>query len=52
MVGVAYWMFAKGDYLLGVFNPSVPRKPAELQQWLRDITNAKPVPGSEAVAWP
>jgi hypothetical protein len=51
-VGLSYWLMGNGEYLLGMLQISVPRTPAELQQWLRDITNAKPVPGSEAVAWP
>ncbi len=31
---------------------SVPREPAALQRWLATITNARPIPGSDAVAWP
>jgi len=30
----------------------VPRDPVELQKWLATITNAKPIPDSDAVAWP
>jgi WD40 repeat protein len=30
----------------------VPRDPIALRGWLARVTNAKPVPGSEVVAWP
>jgi hypothetical protein len=36
----------------GLWTISVPRDAAALQAWLRDVTNAKPVPGSDVVAWP
>jgi hypothetical protein len=31
---------------------TVPTEPAALQRWLRDVTNARAVPGSEATVWP
>jgi hypothetical protein len=41
-----------GSSMFGIYNLSVPQDPAKLRQWLATITNAKPVPNSEAVAWP
>jgi hypothetical protein len=39
------WRFAYWDL-------EIPRDPAALQKWLANVTNAIPVPDSDAVAWP
>ncbi|HUS30896.1 MAG TPA: serine/threonine-protein kinase [Kofleriaceae bacterium] len=38
--------------VVALFSMSVPREPAELQKWLANVTNARPIEGSEAVAFP
>jgi hypothetical protein len=38
------------DVLL--YKPNTPREPEELRRWLATVTNAVPVPGSDAVSWP
>jgi hypothetical protein len=45
MSGRTRWQFTYWDV-------SVPREPAELQRWLATITNARSIPGSDAIAWP
>jgi len=35
-----------------VYVPNTPRERDELQRWLATVTNAMPIPGSDAVAWP
>ena len=41
-----------GNRLVRQYPLSVPTEPAELQRWLANVTNARSVPGSEAVVWP
>jgi hypothetical protein len=51
-IAYAYTTAGHAEPLFGILTLSVPRDPVKLQQWLATITNAKPVPNSEAVAWP
>lgn len=60
----SYWLVSNGNRIGAItaatrtswtftyWDLDVPREPAALQQWLATITNAKPIPDSDAVAWP
>jgi hypothetical protein len=52
LIGYEHGSTRTGARLFGVNRLTVPRDPAKLREWLAKITNAKPIPGSEAVAWP
>jgi hypothetical protein len=41
-----------GGTRVEIWQLPVPHEPAALQRWLAEITNARPIPGSDAVAWP
>ena len=44
--------YPTGTTHVSVLTIPVPRDPAALRAWLTGVTNAKPVAGSDVVAWP